>query len=257
MSIEDLFKKVEEVNNEKIIKKLNCEELLQEFIKWYEKNYYFHSIGCDGKLEYFHSVFQFLKSYEMAPVLISNFYQKIKKIKERKESLGLFLSAMIQTSYDQGWNNFTFDKIEADCFGAFLKGLDKKRLILNVGKINGNLAFFYSDYCEFTAKEICGMDTMTNSTRTKLKVENLSGNFNFWGVEECDIEIDVLEGRFNLGHAKKCNVFIHNLGYSQNNVQYFFIPQHCIFISQNENTLKIIEEQTKNKTNKYILKKGC
>ncbi|MBI4448010.1 hypothetical protein HY643_03440 [Candidatus Woesearchaeota archaeon] len=81
--------------------------------------------------------------------MINKFNRKFnRKNKEYdKEVFGLFLSALMQSSYKQGFNDFKFENINANCFGGWLRGKEGKPIIVKAEKINGDYTLSHAKNC--------------------------------------------------------------------------------------------------------------
>ncbi len=154
MGLENLFK--EEIKNieEKSVAKIERtkrEDVVREFEKYYNKlkeKYYFGAYFIHGADEYFNEVKSFAKSYFLSNELINDLLKNLEKSKE----LGVFISAIIQASYENGCNEFNFGEIRCDYFGAFLKGKGGEKIRINIENLDGRYCFYKSENCYVTGK---------------------------------------------------------------------------------------------------------
>ncbi|MBI4447447.1 hypothetical protein HY643_00550 [Candidatus Woesearchaeota archaeon] len=106
----------------------------------------------------FKKYFNHLSNFNITPKLIAQLNEKIPNKGKPLDILhrpfrlctpldyynsykGIFLSALIQASYNKGFNNFELGEINADHFGCYLKGKAENPIKLKIGKINGSLIF--------------------------------------------------------------------------------------------------------------------
>ncbi|MBI4448345.1 hypothetical protein HY643_05170 [Candidatus Woesearchaeota archaeon] len=155
----------------------------------------------------------FLKEYTINPQIINEFNLHIQRqslSKAEKWYLGIFLSAMIQTSYDQGFNDFSFEEINAHGFGTFLKGKNGDKLMIKVGTITGYDTLAKSKNCSLEAKTIIGGWTLWFAKKSTLTVETLKGDYSLRYAENCTAEITNYEGQ-NFGYGiTNCKIYSSN-----------------------------------------------
>lgn len=136
----------------------------------------------------------FLQSYKLYPTQINAFKDKIREFRlewYERGPLGTFLSAMIQTSYSQGSNNFEFEKIYASHFGSFLKGKKENPI-------------------KIKAKTIAGWEICSKAENCFLEVDRLEGEFAFLDTSYCTLKIKNYVGdRFGFG-MKNCKIYSPN-----------------------------------------------
>ncbi len=160
MSLFDVFKEKIAPVKEKRQKTINSNICTLDYLISCFEKMEFHSFRI-----YYEEAKKIVDGLKIEPELVKKFSEKVKQDgKIKNEALGLYLSALIQSGFNSGFNKFIFDEIIASGFGSFLKGKLNKPVIL--------------------------------------EVNYLKGNWNFWGSENCIIKIGKLEGNWNLRDAK-------------------------------------------------------
>ncbi|MBI4448108.1 hypothetical protein HY643_03950 [Candidatus Woesearchaeota archaeon] len=235
MSLDNIFQKAEKPIEEKKLQVVASEDSI--FDDW---------LACIDKLtiedrqslsgnqkDYFTKSQEFLKSYQIKPEMISKFNKKVntKKLnRDEKSYFGVFLSTLIQTSYDQGWNNFEFENVNCNYFLSLLKGKKGKDISVKTRIIDGDGPLQAANYCSLETKEVDGNFALRHATNCSLKAESIIGNYVLWGAENCVAEITNYEG--------------YRFGFDMKN---------CIIYSPNQPLLKAIKSQfEKPTTNKFF-----
>ncbi|MBI4448249.1 hypothetical protein HY643_04670 [Candidatus Woesearchaeota archaeon] len=144
MGLEKIFQKQELIREEKLqiinTKESELDKLLASLLGYFNK-----TPPCYNNWHaYYTSAALNLKGLNIPPEAIQKINENIKKGTQEK---GLFLSALIQTSYNQGNNYFEFETINADCFGAFLEGKKGNKLTLKIKKLLQGQSFVCAKHC--------------------------------------------------------------------------------------------------------------
>ncbi|MBI4448169.1 hypothetical protein HY643_04255 [Candidatus Woesearchaeota archaeon] len=189
MALHDVFGTLEKPVEEKKLEVVVSEEaVLDELLAYFEQNKY---EGWKGTFQecndYLDSCLQYLQTFKVTPKIVSSFYKKFGKAKEGSEALGVYLSAMIQTSYDQGFNNFEFGKIHAHCFGSFLQGQKGRQIQIKVGTIKGPFALVYAKYCSLDVETIIGVQSLSNAENCVAEITNYTGDLFGSCMENCKV----------------------------------------------------------------------
>ncbi|MBI4448156.1 hypothetical protein HY643_04190 [Candidatus Woesearchaeota archaeon] len=188
--------------------------------------------------ETFNDNLDYLKSFEIKPARINNFNKKIKNVHgNKKESFGIFLSALVQTSYNQGFNNFDFGTINAGIFGGYLKGAKGNPIKIRAGKISGYNTFNSAENCSLTAKVINGDDTLENATGCSLTAEKIQGDFILYAASNCSLTTETLIGDDPFWAAEGCVAEITN--YHGN--AFGLHLKNCQIYSPNQQTLENLQ----------------
>lgn len=178
-----IFKKQEEIEEEKKLACVNTQEssidtLIANLISYFEGSTRIR-FGVD-----FIIYKEYLKNFEITPQMIDKVHPLIDKVPSvmlpgqymegYNPAKGLFLSALIQTSFDQGFNNFEFSNdIEADEFGARLTGkID--RIVIKAKKIIGAHILDEAMHCVLEADSIIGAYPFTRSFACAITVDHLN-----------------------------------------------------------------------------------
>ncbi|MBI4448096.1 hypothetical protein HY643_03890, partial [Candidatus Woesearchaeota archaeon] len=216
MELDKIFQeKAEKPAEEKKLQVIVSEEaVVGEWLKYFKKNKK-GDWGSDEELEeYFSISLEFLKSYSVKPELIKKFSERVNgnRLKDRKRQyLGCFLSSLIQTSYNQGFNDFEFKTINTDYFGALLQGQKDNPIKIKAKNINGGSALQEAKNCFLEAGVIDGYFTLQKAKYCFLKSQNIEGNHTLSEAEYCSFEAETVKGDWNLSHAEKCFSKIRNL----------------------------------------------
>ncbi|MBI4447413.1 hypothetical protein HY643_00380 [Candidatus Woesearchaeota archaeon] len=125
--------------------------------------------------DYFIESQQFLQSYKIKPEMISKFNEKINtktwKLAERY-FLGVFISSLIQTSYNQGFNNFEFGEVYVDHLGACLQGQKDDAIIIKAKTINGAWILSQAKNCFLEAEAVNGEFSLRTQKNCVVKIRN-------------------------------------------------------------------------------------
>ncbi|MBI4448095.1 hypothetical protein HY643_03885 [Candidatus Woesearchaeota archaeon] len=155
MGLNDIFEQPEKPLEEKKLEVITSEEaLLDTLLAYFENSKYLQwkLLPEDGK-KYFDECMKYLQRFTIEPKIIYRFNEKAKmpaSVGER-QALGLCLSAMIQISYNQGFNDFEFKEVPASCLGGFLQGQQNNKIKIKVGKSKG---VWFLDSAENAVMEI-------------------------------------------------------------------------------------------------------
>lgn len=231
--LEDLIGKSYQYNLQNSIKEMNnyitMEETLCEYFHRTKKSSWQKFEQLE---EYFLAAQQDLKDYTIRPFLIYRVYRPIirKNMPEKqKDYLGIFLSALIQTSYSQGHNRFTFGEINTNFFGAMLRGKENEPINLQAAAINGNGALMFTSQAILKVSTLNGNNSLYVAQHCQLDTQNLSGNDALKGATYCDIILEDYAGK-NFGRCMK----------------------NCT-ITSNEKTLKKIKSQAESVENNWFI----
>ncbi|MBI4447567.1 hypothetical protein HY643_01170 [Candidatus Woesearchaeota archaeon] len=166
---------------------------------------------------YFEESQKFLQAYKkITPELISKFNEKSAQYPiDMRESryLGILFSSLIQTSYNQGFNNFKFKNVNAQFFGTFLQGKkgnpirievetsnghnllnDAEDCSLKVRTINGRSTLYGANHCSLEAQTINADGILNYTTNCYLAAKTIKGNCSLWGAGGCVAIISKYQG---------------------------------------------------------------
>jgi len=255
MSIDKIFKKIEDTK-EKTCRILNNErtkldKLLTYFFTFFEKE---KKCGADwvrgeDKKRY-DSFFNFLKNFDITPSFIKTFAEKIGEVKEEeKQIFGLYLSAMMQVSYNKGYNNFEFGKIKVDELGAFLKGREKEKIKIRLSSLEGDWNFWMAENCDISISRVVGNWNFWKMRECPIKIEKLNGSENIYYSEKCSFDLGKVSGSENLNYVKESNIKINFL----NDSSFGHSIENSTVQSKDLNMLIKIKNTSSNKKNKYEL----
>ncbi|MBI4447888.1 hypothetical protein HY643_02815, partial [Candidatus Woesearchaeota archaeon] len=156
---------------------------------------------------------EFLKKYSFLQLqpkhltkLVSNITSTEKILDKEKWHLGLFLSILIQTSYNQGFNDFEFEEINADDFGSCLNGKNEDKIRIKAEKINGRNTLEYAEFCSLNAGTINGGGAGISAHNCYLEAETINGNSLFGGARDCSLNTKIINGDL-AGHCSQ-NCFL-------------------------------------------------
>ncbi|MBI4447652.1 hypothetical protein HY643_01605 [Candidatus Woesearchaeota archaeon] len=175
MGLRDIFKKAEKPLEEKKLEAITTDESVID--EWNVKlQSSFCSMLRDWKDD-FKAYVDYSKSFKIKPDLITKFNESLGMGAgwNRGTHRGLFLSALIQTSYDQGSNNFEFEEISANLFGGWLEGKESNTLKIRVKKISGHFQFWESNYTYLIAENFVGDWGLFQSTYSTAKIISYDG----------------------------------------------------------------------------------
>ncbi|MBI4447614.1 hypothetical protein HY643_01405 [Candidatus Woesearchaeota archaeon] len=173
-----------------------------EWLDYFEKTDKDKFFTWDETKKYFLESKKFLQSYQkLTPEVIKTFNEKVDTTQFGLTELcwwGIFSSAMIQTSYDQGFNSFQFEKIsmkfgelEIGDFGSYLQGKSNNPIKIKAEKINAASILGYGKNCV-------------------LKVGSLTARFTLFKAEDCIVELTNYNGT-NFGwEMKNCKIYSLN-----------------------------------------------
>ncbi|MBI4447629.1 hypothetical protein HY643_01490 [Candidatus Woesearchaeota archaeon] len=231
MGLENVFGTPEKPIEEKKLETITSEEsILQDWQSYYDKTKPLaEGVSFDNIRGYLAETKNFLKSFKIKPEAISKFNEKISLKNETRAAsfyFGALLSALIQTSYQQGFNNFLFNNIEANAFGYYLEGQKNKKIkitakfigsdyLLSGGKdcflkaetIYGIHAVNYAERCFLNATIIHSSGAFSGTAKSYLKAHALSGMDIFWCAKRCIAEIEAYEGHFFGCSMENCKIY--------------------------------------------------
>ncbi|MBI4448073.1 hypothetical protein HY643_03775 [Candidatus Woesearchaeota archaeon] len=211
MGLENVFGKVEKPVEEKKLEVIMADETaLIEWLAYFKRLTPpdFDTVGLALA-----SFKEYLQTFHITPQIITKFCATVNTEKfERvqKSDFGVFLSALIQTSYSQGNNGFQFEEINANCFGAFLEGKKGDEIRIKADKINGNETLWFAKYCDLMVEEVKGNYALERAENCSLTVKDLNGNYTLWEAEDCVAEIIWYHG-YNFGFGMEdCIIYSPN-----------------------------------------------
>ncbi|MBI4447706.1 hypothetical protein HY643_01885 [Candidatus Woesearchaeota archaeon] len=196
MGLENVFGKPAKIEPEKKLEVIATEEsVIDELLIHFKTSTTKRPMSLNDQNAHKVEIQKFLQKYhKITPNLISTFNRTINTKKLGLEifdaTSGAFLSALIQTSYNQGFNNFEFGEININWFGIYLQGKKGSLIKIKVNKINGEATLFAAEYCF-------------------LKVEALNGKYALGNTENCLAEISTKE-KGSLGHIRNCTIYSPN-----------------------------------------------
>ncbi|MBI4448195.1 hypothetical protein HY643_04385 [Candidatus Woesearchaeota archaeon] len=168
MGLEKIFTKIENPFEEKKLEVVGSEEaVLDEWMAYFEQTNLNFNVYTDI-LDFYKN---YLVNFEIKPAMIKKFNDMVdtKKFNDRKKMwLGLFLSAMIQTSYNKGFNDFVFEEINVDNFGMYLQGQKDKPIKIKAKIIDGN-------------------STLNDAENCVAKITSYKGKCFGWYMKDCKI----------------------------------------------------------------------
>ncbi|MBI4447743.1 hypothetical protein HY643_02080 [Candidatus Woesearchaeota archaeon] len=196
MGLDKIFQeKAEKPEKEKKLEVVSSDESVVD-----ELLAYFYSTKKDccktpGDLrDYFEESQKFLQTYRLKKGLISRFNDRIdiqQIIGTEKNDLGIFLSALMQASYQQGSNNFKLKEVNANSFGGCLHGEEGNKINIHAQTINGNYALVFSRDCY-------------------LKVGSLNGDCSLVFASGCIANIKLYRGQSFGAFMMGCEVYSPN-----------------------------------------------
>ncbi|MBI4447466.1 hypothetical protein HY643_00650 [Candidatus Woesearchaeota archaeon] len=136
---------------------------------------------------------ELLQSYLIKPAQIKKFNKKFdaeELIEVKRRCLGVFISSLIQVSYNQGFNDFEFEQVDADYFGAFLKGKKDNPIRIKAKKVWGDELLHGAKYCSLIAKELNTIYTLQDAVSCSLQTEYfISSEYLGYCCKDCVIKI--------------------------------------------------------------------
>ncbi|MBI4447610.1 hypothetical protein HY643_01385 [Candidatus Woesearchaeota archaeon] len=203
MGLEHVFGTAEKPEKEKKLQVIVSDEaVVDELLACFEKNKYNDEHNLDEGKEYFKNVSTFLKSFQISHERIKKFYKKAAVKKNESESFGLYLSALIQTSYQQGNNNFKFGAVNANWLGVFLEGKITRPINIKIDALNGYSNFSNSNYFSAKIKKIEGKYNFWQANNFSTSIQNLNGNDAFCHAQNFSAKITNLKGNLNFKYAE-------------------------------------------------------
>jgi len=213
MNLENIFNKVDPVKKEKKINLINntltYKELLALFNETCETLKEFNKM--EARNEYYRYSRKLLGGYNLNSRNVSRLgeklYEEFKKT-ELNEVVSIFISAMIQSSFEKGHNNFEFGVINLPTFGFCLEGEERRKLKIKMKKILGDDAFFNAKYLDIVLDELSGQYAFMESKNITLKCKRLNSYASFLNAEFCEIETFNLNDLYPLMSSKSCKLII-------------------------------------------------
>lgn len=197
MGLENVFGQPEKVEPEKKLEVIASEEaVIADWMAYFEKN----KIGnCRGNRfkEFKLDCQKYLQSYQIKSAILQKFVSLAnqKQIEDWDEKLcfGAFLSALIQTSYNQGNNDFEFDFVTAEGFASFLHGEEQNLLRITLKALYGNDCLGQSSFCFLKAGRMFEGPHMYKAQHCILEAEKNEVLTTFYNRKNCRVKI---------GHAR-------------------------------------------------------
>ncbi|MBI4448144.1 hypothetical protein HY643_04130 [Candidatus Woesearchaeota archaeon] len=259
MGLEKVFGKAEKVEEKVLEVVASDESMVDDFLDYFDKTKDIYSVK-----ENFDIFQQDLQDRQINPSLVS----KINLILQQRTRIqygyfrenlynslkGLFLSALIQTSYNQGFNGFEFEEINAECFGAFLEGREDNKIRIKIEKIEGSWNFVKATAFSASIQTLKGSGNFQYSKNFSTQIGMLKGGTDFLGATSISATINQLEANYGFYYAKKSIIKINN--YQGNNFGYEM--ENCKVYSPNETVIKQIKEEScrylNSRGNKFLKK---
>ncbi|MBI4448343.1 hypothetical protein HY643_05155 [Candidatus Woesearchaeota archaeon] len=209
MGLKDIFGQAEKpVEEKKLEVVVNDESVLDDWMAYFEQTKKMPWSGICKLEDYLTTSQVFLKRYQIKPERIYKFNKKVDTTKldyEEANFFSVFLSSLIQTSYNQGFNNFKFEEINIDRFGILLVGQGDEPIKIEVTTINAEDVFLWAK-------------------NSSLEVENLKGNVPLREAQHCFLKAKKIEGNFLLSYATNCRLEAETI----NGWTRAIFPQSCI-----------------------------
>jgi len=130
------------------------------------------------------------------------------------ENTGLFISGLIQNSFDAGHNDFVFEKADVWNFGYYLKGREDRTLDLTIKEVLGKnkthvaKVAAYSSYIRLDIVNDYGSETAKEVAHSIVNVELSKGNYFCDRAEYSTINVGAIYKRSALYNIESCNVRI-------------------------------------------------
>ncbi|MBI4448272.1 hypothetical protein HY643_04790 [Candidatus Woesearchaeota archaeon] len=195
----------------------------------------------------------FLNKYELNPELIAQFKNAINTDKLRhseKQALGSFLSAMMQTSYNQGNNDFYFEEVDAQFFCAFLQGRQNNKIRVQAKQVNSHHLLYQAENCSSKIQTVIGNNNLWLAKNCSLESQTIIGSDSLAHAENCSLTTESLNGWYSLQEAKNCTA---NIG-TYKGSWFGLRMKDCKIYSPNPKVLKRLRKQSSLKTNSFELK---
>ncbi|MBI4447340.1 hypothetical protein HY643_00015, partial [Candidatus Woesearchaeota archaeon] len=192
MGLENVFGKPEKIEPENNLEVVVSDESKQDNLAADLVNYFVQSLPLNHLWagDIFKGYKQHLQGFKITPDIVSKVYCILPKNQAEEYyplQKGTFISALIQTSYNQGFNDFEFEEVNAYYFGAFLKGKTKNRIRIKAEKITGNFTLSYAENCSLTAKEIKGGMALQVAENCIAEITQYKGPVFGWLMTNCKI----------------------------------------------------------------------
>lgn len=259
MRLEKIFN--EEIKNpeEKSFRKIENDSSMFDEILAFLKNEGYKKTKIKGvsKLEcYFLNTMDFLKNFNITNDIPRKFLERVENFKYKKEKifanegLTIMLSALIQTSYNQGHNLFEFGDVYVNNFGMFLKGKRTRPMKIKARKLNGVAGFLEVKNYIFEAEEVESDDFGFCSQNFKVFCKKFKGRMTFKFSSHGEFKIKEFDGNWAFLISGHHTIEIENyngehFGESLNN---------SIIYSKNKETLGILKKQSTGEDNEFYIK---
>lgn len=198
MGLDKIFQKQEKIEEEKKLgvittKESAVDDLTLHLINFFKKDEEKYEITS------WWNVFDYYKRYLQKLEITPSIIQKVSGQLSTSESTehvyrtykGIALTALMQQSYNCGFNNFEFEDVVANGFCEFLKGEDNSLVKIKANKIIGNSTLASAEYCTLKTASIEGWQTL-------------------WLGENCTVEIGKYNG-YQFGYKmKNCKIHVSN-----------------------------------------------
>ncbi|MBI4447612.1 hypothetical protein HY643_01395 [Candidatus Woesearchaeota archaeon] len=218
MSLDNVFgiaeKPVEEKKLQVVVRE---EEVVDELLVYFYKSV---TMDVTDLSKFFDGSLTFLRSFGITPQLITKVNNKLpqkKFLAYHTDYKGTFLSALIQTSYEQGFNNFEFEHLQSSYFGSDLQTNKNQPINLKINCLAGG--------CNFK-----------HSSGINAQIQTLMGDADFLGAKDFSVKINQLVGEA-FTYAKNGKIEILNY---RNNCgrAYSWRMVRCQIYSPDSQTLK-------------------
>ncbi len=281
MSLENIFKNVEKPEEKKINLVRNEEQIFDDIMLIFQENVenIFTPI-MDFVKNNFRKCYNLLKTYDITPEIIRKFSEKDLKLKNDEYTFkGVYLSALIQRSYDLGYNNFELDQIYMQHFGSFLKGKEENPIKIKMRILEWSFGFSFAENCHVIVDEkidgyghfwsakncfaetnlVRGSHTFIYAKNSVFKIKESTASTLLNNVENCSLIADYVSAKSGFMYIKNCHIKIRNF-YSEDFYNFFKAENSFIEIEESKGKVIIgierknciLEEKFKISKNKKI-----
>ncbi len=162
--------------------------------------------------EYFNSCLEYFQNFDLTPKIIEEFCKKIGEVDEYlKWAFGSFVSAMIQKSYNSGYNNFKLSDLKIDMFGSFLEGKDDDKIRIKIDHLIGDWNFWRVKNIYLKTSRILGDWNFWKVENVKLEIPRIDGMWNFLFIENSNFEIGKAVGKENFWYIYNSDFFVEDV----------------------------------------------
>ncbi|MBI4447460.1 hypothetical protein HY643_00620 [Candidatus Woesearchaeota archaeon] len=197
MGLENIFEQAEKPIEEKKLQLVNSQDgVIEELSSYFKKQKkYASGMSLDYSKDFFSETIQILQAHAISPQLVNAFNKNMRNNIGFVEywRYGVFLSAMMQTSYNQGNNDFEFDFVTAEGFASFLHGEEQNLLRITLKALYGNDCLGQSSFCFLKAGRMFEGPHMYKAQHCILEAEKNEVLTTFYNRKNCRVKI---------GHAR-------------------------------------------------------